>query len=250
MESKWEESLGLVTRKDFFEEKQLVTLRAQHQMAGCAQHVNLQRLMPRTDVHWFHHIGTDIKTASAALRGFRTSPRRARPHHTRRRRRLDWTPFRFCPKCHAKYPYTDQHRVCNLCLLHEHREDTCEACRTFRSKKTLRDRRSRRLQMASKPKQHLEVEEEEMRISIQGSDSEESDGDRPSTARQKVSTPSPSHTQGHTKKLKATGTPLPEGDGSTHRKEGDQVISALKKAKDLPKTSDSGRETGTKKSLH
>ncbi|KAJ1109642.1 hypothetical protein NDU88_007002 [Pleurodeles waltl] len=52
MESKWEESLGLVTRKDFLEEKQLVTLRAQHQMAGCAQHVNLQRLMPRTDVHW------------------------------------------------------------------------------------------------------------------------------------------------------------------------------------------------------
>ncbi|KAJ1189944.1 hypothetical protein NDU88_006685 [Pleurodeles waltl] len=47
-----EESFSLVTRKDFFEEKQLVTLRAQHQMAGCAQHVNLQRLMPRTDVHW------------------------------------------------------------------------------------------------------------------------------------------------------------------------------------------------------
>ncbi|KAJ1189934.1 hypothetical protein NDU88_006676 [Pleurodeles waltl] len=52
MESKWQESLDLVTQKDFFEEKQLVTLRAQHQMAGCAQHVNLQRLMPRTDVHW------------------------------------------------------------------------------------------------------------------------------------------------------------------------------------------------------
>ncbi|KAJ1193140.1 hypothetical protein NDU88_002445 [Pleurodeles waltl] len=46
MESKWEESLDLVTRKDFFEEKQLVTLRAQHQMAGCAQHVYRQLHMP------------------------------------------------------------------------------------------------------------------------------------------------------------------------------------------------------------
>ncbi|KAJ1092265.1 hypothetical protein NDU88_005376 [Pleurodeles waltl] len=39
-------------QKDFFEEKQLVILRAQHQAADCAKHVNLQRLMPRTDVHW------------------------------------------------------------------------------------------------------------------------------------------------------------------------------------------------------
>ncbi|KAJ1122873.1 hypothetical protein NDU88_001346 [Pleurodeles waltl] len=224
MESKWEESLGLVTRKDFFEEKQLVTLRAQHQMAGCAQHVNLQRLMPLTDVHWLYCIGTDIKTASAALRGFRTSPRPGQPDHTRRRTLMDRIPFHFYPKCHAKYPYTDQHRVCNLCLSPEHREDTCEACQAFQSKKTLRDRRARRLQMALKPK-HLVVvvEEEEMRISIQESDSDESDGDPPSTARQTVSTPAPSHTQGHTKKAKATGTPLPEGHGSIHRKEGDQV---------------------------
>ncbi|KAJ1146754.1 hypothetical protein NDU88_013014 [Pleurodeles waltl] len=45
-------------QKDFFEEKQLVILRAQHQAADCAKHVNLQRLMPRTDVHW----GTEPKS--------------------------------------------------------------------------------------------------------------------------------------------------------------------------------------------
>ncbi|KAJ1214252.1 hypothetical protein NDU88_001877 [Pleurodeles waltl] len=78
---------------------------------------------------------------------------------------MDRTPFRFCPTYHAKYPYTDQHRVCNLCLSPEHREDTREACKAFRSKKTLRDRRTRRLPMASKSTQHLDVEEEEMTIS-------------------------------------------------------------------------------------
>ncbi|KAJ1085411.1 hypothetical protein NDU88_005543 [Pleurodeles waltl] len=54
------------------------------------------------------------------------------------------TPFRFCPRCHAKNPYTDQHLVCNLCLSPDHQEDACEACKSFRSKKTLRDRRVRR----------------------------------------------------------------------------------------------------------
>ncbi|KAJ1080643.1 hypothetical protein NDU88_000837 [Pleurodeles waltl] len=93
---------------------------------------------------------------------------------------MDLTPVRFCPQCHAKYPYTDQHRVCNLCLSPDHREDTCEACRSFRSKKTLRDRRARRLQMASKSTEHLDAEEEEMThtaISVQGSDSDRSDVD-------------------------------------------------------------------------
>ncbi|KAJ1178070.1 hypothetical protein NDU88_003319 [Pleurodeles waltl] len=61
---------------------------------------------------------------------------------------MDRTPFRFCHRCHAKYPYTDQHLVCNLCLSPEHREEDREACRSFRSKKTLRDRRARRLEMA------------------------------------------------------------------------------------------------------
>ncbi|KAJ1160680.1 hypothetical protein NDU88_001174 [Pleurodeles waltl] len=106
MEPKWEESLDLVTRKDFFEEKQLVTLRAQHKMAGYEQHVNLQRFMPQTDVHW-------------------------------------------------------------------HKEDTCEACRAFRSRKTLRDRRARRLQMALTPTGQELFEEEEEAFSIHESDSEE-----------------------------------------------------------------------------
>ncbi|KAJ1112819.1 hypothetical protein NDU88_001080 [Pleurodeles waltl] len=47
------------------------------------------------------------------------------------------------------------------CVCRPNTEDTCEACRAFRSKKTLRDQRPRRLQMASKPKQDLNVEEEE-----------------------------------------------------------------------------------------
>ncbi|KAJ1135817.1 hypothetical protein NDU88_002247 [Pleurodeles waltl] len=69
MEPKREESFGPVTKKDFFEEKQLVILRAQHQAADCAEHVNLQRLMPRTDVHWITRIGVlkSCKT-SAKLR--------------------------------------------------------------------------------------------------------------------------------------------------------------------------------------
>ncbi|KAJ1104524.1 hypothetical protein NDU88_001935 [Pleurodeles waltl] len=91
---------------------------------------------------------------------------------------MDRIPFRFCLKCHAKYPYTDQHQVCNLCLSPEHREATCEACRAFRSKKTLQDRRARRLQMALKPKEQLDVQEEES-ISIQETDSDESEGERP-----------------------------------------------------------------------
>ncbi|KAJ1209381.1 hypothetical protein NDU88_004759 [Pleurodeles waltl] len=160
---------------------------------------------------------------------------------------MDRTPFRFCPKCHAKYPYTDQHRVCNLCLSHKHREDTCEACRAFQSKKTLRDRRARRLQMALKPKEQLDVEEEES-ISIQGTDSDKSESERSSTVQRTVSKPAPSQNQVHTKTL-ATETPPPAGHGSTHRKEGDQT-SAPKKAKELPKTSDSGRESGTERFRH
>ncbi|KAJ1106500.1 hypothetical protein NDU88_003901 [Pleurodeles waltl] len=46
MEPKREESFGPVTKKDFFEEKQLVILRDQHQAADCAQHVYLQQHMP------------------------------------------------------------------------------------------------------------------------------------------------------------------------------------------------------------
>ncbi|KAJ1088021.1 hypothetical protein NDU88_001180 [Pleurodeles waltl] len=90
---------------------------------------------------------------------------------------MERTPFRFCPKCHSKYPYTDQHLVCNLCLSPEHKEETCEAYRAFRSKKTLRDRRARRLQMASTPtgQQRFEEEGEEEAFSIHKSDSEELD---------------------------------------------------------------------------
>ncbi|KAJ1095254.1 hypothetical protein NDU88_000422 [Pleurodeles waltl] len=121
MEPKWEESLDLVTRKDFFEEKQLVTLRAQHQMAGCAQHENLQRLMPRTDVHW-----------------------------------------------------------------------------------TLRDRRARRLQMASAPTGQERFEEEEETFSIQESDSDEID---PEQTPKTVSKTSKHKT--HEKTTKAQGTPPP-----------------------------------------
>ncbi|KAJ1083631.1 hypothetical protein NDU88_003788 [Pleurodeles waltl] len=84
--------------------------------------------------------------------------------------------------------------------------------------------------MASKPKQDLEIEEEE-RISIQETDSDESKGERPSTVQQTVSKPATSQTQSHTKKLKATGTPLPAGHGSTHRREGDQITSARKRPK-------------------
>ncbi|KAJ1117373.1 hypothetical protein NDU88_005573 [Pleurodeles waltl] len=50
------ETKGGVTRsrdsKDFFEEKQLVTLRPNTRWRAIAKHANLQRLMPRTDVHW------------------------------------------------------------------------------------------------------------------------------------------------------------------------------------------------------
>ncbi|KAJ1172554.1 hypothetical protein NDU88_004399 [Pleurodeles waltl] len=144
---------------------------------------------------------------------------------------MDRTPFRFCPKCHSKYPYTDQHLVCNLCLSPEHREDTCEACRAFRSKKTLRDRRARILQMASTPREQLDAEEEE-RISILGTDSDDSESERTTTMQKTVSKTAPSKT--HTKIIKAKGTPPPAGQGLSHRKEGDQT-SAPKKARDLPK---------------
>ncbi|KAJ1200548.1 hypothetical protein NDU88_004371 [Pleurodeles waltl] len=105
--------------------------------------------------------------------------------------------------------------------------------------------------MASKSTQHLNVEEEEMRNSIQCLESDDSDGEQPPTAAQKVRTPAPSQTHSQTKKQKASGTPLPEGHGSTHKKGGNQIPSlALKKAKIVPKSSDSGQETGTDKSRH
>ncbi|KAJ1108525.1 hypothetical protein NDU88_005901 [Pleurodeles waltl] len=50
------ETKGGVTRsrdsKDFFEEKQLVTLRPNTRWRAIAEHANLLRLMPRTVVHW------------------------------------------------------------------------------------------------------------------------------------------------------------------------------------------------------
>ncbi|KAJ1179063.1 hypothetical protein NDU88_004302 [Pleurodeles waltl] len=36
---------------------------------------------------------------------------------------MDRTPFRFCPQCHAKFPYTDPHSVCNLCLSRPQRRE-------------------------------------------------------------------------------------------------------------------------------
>ncbi|KAJ1181811.1 hypothetical protein NDU88_007010 [Pleurodeles waltl] len=54
------ETKGGVTRsrdsKDFFEEKQLVTLRPNTRWRAIAEHANLLRLMPRTDVHWVRHL--------------------------------------------------------------------------------------------------------------------------------------------------------------------------------------------------
>ncbi|KAJ1213213.1 hypothetical protein NDU88_000851 [Pleurodeles waltl] len=152
---------------------------------------------------------------------------------------MERTPFRFCPKCHNKYPYTDQHLVCNLCLSPEHSEDTCEACRAFRSRKTLRDRRARRLQMASAPTAHREFEEqeEEGTFSIHESDSEEFDDPQTVSKTSKTT---------HKKIDKAQGTPLSPGHGSTH-KFGDRP-SAPKKAQTVPRQSDSGRDTGTQPS--
>ncbi|KAJ1157444.1 hypothetical protein NDU88_010156 [Pleurodeles waltl] len=118
---------------------------------------------------------------------------------------MERTPFRFCPECHNKYPYTDQHLVCNLCLSPEHTEDTCEACRAFWSKKTLRDRRARRLQMALAPSGHHDVKEEET-FSI--ADSDEPETEQPAKT---VSKPAPTKT--HAKIMKAQGTPPPAGHG-------------------------------------
>ncbi|KAJ1085641.1 hypothetical protein NDU88_005771 [Pleurodeles waltl] len=111
---------------------------------------------------------------------------------------MDRTLFRFCPRCHAKFLYTDQHMVCNLCLSPEHREEDCEACLLFRSKKTLRDRRARRLEMVSKHTEFINNVEEQaqMAVSIQDTDSEaNSDQDsQPITAAQHVSTTVPTPT--------------------------------------------------------
>ncbi|KAJ1103132.1 hypothetical protein NDU88_000560 [Pleurodeles waltl] len=150
---------------------------------------------------------------------------------------MERTLFRFCPKCHNKYPYTDQHSVCNLCLSPEHREETCEACRAFRSRKTLRDRRARRLQMASTPTGHRDFEEQEEAFSIHESDSDEFDDHETVSKTSKIA---------HKKTDKAQGTPLPSGHGSTH-KIGDRP-SAPKKAEIVARSSDSGRDTGTQPS--
>ncbi|KAJ1189936.1 hypothetical protein NDU88_006678 [Pleurodeles waltl] len=146
---------------------------------------------------------------------------------------MERTPFGFCPKCHNKYPYTDQHLVCNLCLSPEHKEDTCEACRAFRSRKTLRDRRARRLQMASAPTGQERFEEEEETFSVQESDSDEID---PEETPKTVSKTSKHKT--HEKSTKAQGTPPPTGHGLT-RKIGDRS-SAPKKGTLVAKSSDSG----------
>ncbi|KAJ1093051.1 hypothetical protein NDU88_006160 [Pleurodeles waltl] len=152
-------------------------------------------------------------------------------------RLMERTPFRFCPKCHKKYPYTDQHLVCNLCLSPEHKEDTCEACRAFRSRKTLRDRRARRLQMASAPTGQERFEEGEETFSTQESDSEEID---PEETPKTVSKTSKPRTQEKTLK------PPPTGHGLT-RKIGDRS-SAPKKGELVSKSSNSGRDTGTQQS--
>ncbi|KAJ1105684.1 hypothetical protein NDU88_003089 [Pleurodeles waltl] len=156
---------------------------------------------------------------------------------------MDRTPFCFCPRWHAKFPYTDQHLACNLCLSPDLREDNCEACKSFRSKKTLRDRRAQRLEMASKSTERLDVEEEEimqMAVSVRGSDSEqESEEDRPFTAGQHVSTPAPVPAK---PKHKALGIPLPEGHGSIRKKTfGDQPTTSTPKKATPPKPSDSRR---------
>ncbi|KAJ1186747.1 hypothetical protein NDU88_003528 [Pleurodeles waltl] len=150
---------------------------------------------------------------------------------------MERTPFRFCPKCHNKYPYTDQHLVCNLCLSPEHKEDTCEACQAFRSRKTLRDRRARRLQMASTPTGQHRFEDEEEAFSIHESDSGESDAEDITTVSKtsKIRTPE--------KSTKAQGTPLPTGHGLT-QKLGDRA-KAPKKGMLVSKSSDSGRDTAT-----
>ncbi|KAJ1144762.1 hypothetical protein NDU88_011059 [Pleurodeles waltl] len=154
---------------------------------------------------------------------------------------MERTPFRFCPKYHNKYPYTDQHLVCNLCLSPEHKEDTCEACRAFRSRKTLRDRRARRLQMASTPTGQELFEEEEKAFSIHESDSEELEAEEmPKT----VSKTSKHKT--HEKSTKAQGTPPPTGHGLT-QKIGDRT-KAPKKGTLVSKSSDSGRDTATQQS--
>lgn len=62
---------------------------------------------------------------------------------------MERTPFKLCPGCRAKFPRTNLHEVCNLCLSLEHDEKDCEACRSFRSKKTICDRRARRHEMRS-----------------------------------------------------------------------------------------------------
>ncbi|KAJ1136534.1 hypothetical protein NDU88_002949 [Pleurodeles waltl] len=104
----------------------------------------------------------------------------------------------------------------------------------------LRDRRARRLQMASTSTGHREFEEqgeEEEAFSIHESDSEEFDVQETVS---KTSKPA------HKKTDKAQGTPLPTGHGSTH-KIGDRP-SAPKKAELVPRSSDSGRDTGTQQS--
>ncbi|KAJ1184893.1 hypothetical protein NDU88_001690 [Pleurodeles waltl] len=146
---------------------------------------------------------------------------------------MERTPFRFCPKCHNKYPYTDQHLVCNLCLSPEHKEDT--------SVEENRDQRARRLQMASAPTGQGRFEEEEETFSIQESDSDELD---PEETPKTVSKTSKHKT--HEKTTKAQGTPPPTGHGLT-RKIGDQS-SAPKKGMHVAKSSDSGRDTATQQS--
>lgn len=61
---------------------------------------------------------------------------------------MERMPFSFCAKRHAKFPRTSLHQVCNLCLSPNHEEVACEACRYFRTKKTIRDRRTRRMEIS------------------------------------------------------------------------------------------------------
>ncbi|KAJ1176562.1 hypothetical protein NDU88_001836 [Pleurodeles waltl] len=96
--------------------------------------------------------------------------------------------------------------------------------------------------MASTPAGHIDVEEEE-RFSIR--DSDKSESEQPKT-QQTVSKPAPAKT--HSKIMKAKGTPPPTGRGLT-QKHGDQT-SAPKKASQQPKTSDSGRDTGSDQTRH
>lgn len=120
--------------------------------------------------------------------------------------------------------------MCNLCLSPDHRKADCDACKSFRSKKTFGDQRARRLERSRRSdddtpnifseehaQEELESEEEDGAFSVEEISCSNVEGELEHTLPlgQRVSTiaPNPAPMKEFQILLDGPGRPLPSGHG-------------------------------------